>query len=102
MTNDDHTTPQPNEGLLQEAERLIWAMLDEQLTDADLVQLETLLKEHDQVRQRYLDCVQIHGDLHQHFAGTPDVQTPPQSKSPILGSLGDLRPDSGTLPPVSE
>ena len=102
MTTDDSGAPQPNDNLLETAEQLIWALLDGQLPTEQAAQLESMLKENDQVRQRYVECVQIHGDLHQHFGGASDLKIPPTTKSPVLGSLGDLRPDSGTLPPVSE
>lgn len=102
MTTDESSAPKPDENLLDEADRLIWALLDDQLAAADTTRLETLLKKNEQVRQRYLECVQIHADLHHHFEGDQPIITPDQPKSPVLGSLGDLRPDSGTLPPVTE
>ncbi len=88
--------------LIDEAEQLIWALLDDRLEKADTVRLETLLKESEQVRDCYLECVQIHADLKGHFASDQPAPLNDPPPSPVLGSLGELRPDSGTLPPVLE
>jgi len=56
---------------LQEAEALIWALLDDQLGDADSQRLSALMAENAAVRARYLDCVQLHVDLTEHFALKP-------------------------------
>lgn len=54
--------------VLDEAESLIWALLDEQLDDAETSRLAQLLDEHEAVRRRYIECVQLHIDLQDHFA----------------------------------
>jgi hypothetical protein len=73
--NDRDLTPAESAVLvLDEAENLIWALLDDQLDEASAARLAKLLEEHDSVRQRYIDCVQLHLDLQDHFAensGTP-------------------------------
>jgi len=88
---------QANDSLLDEAEALIWALLDDSIEPANLKRLESLLQENEQVRQRYISCVQMHADLNQHFAELPNMPS-----SPVLGSLGDLQPGTGMIPPVFE
>ncbi|NOZ39912.1 MAG: hypothetical protein GXP24_06775 [Planctomycetes bacterium] len=88
---------QANDSLLDEAEALIWALLDDSIESANLKRLESLLQENEQVRQRYISCVQMHADLNQHFAELPNMPS-----SPVLGSLGDLQPGTGMIPPVFE
>lgn len=94
---------QSGENLLAQAEVLIWSLLDDDIEPTDVKRLEVMMKEHEQVRLRYVDCVQLHTDLHQHF-GEPKAPLtkaePPQS--PVLGSLGDLRPGTDSWPPVAE
>ncbi|MGI9429659.1 MAG: hypothetical protein ACR2NM_13440 [Bythopirellula sp.] len=103
--NNDNQNPQidSNNSLLDEAEALIWALLDDQIESADIKKLEGLLQENEAVRQRYISCVQMHCDLHEHFGGAKttfaDGKLP---DSPVLGSLGDIRPGTDTWPPVAE
>ena len=108
---------QTNDDLLNEAEQLIWSLLDETLEEADVTRLEGLVQEKEAVRTRYLECVQLHSDLAQHFSekdvtesfdkpqSTEPQSTEPQSlkpQSPVLGSPGELRPNSDSWPPVAE
>ena len=92
-----------SEALLDEAEALIWALLDDQLDTADIKKLESLLISSDEVRQRYISCVQMHCDLQQHFdpAKSP-AEAGKLPDSPVLGSLGDIRPGTDSWPPVPE
>lgn len=100
---DQQSLDQSNEALLDKAEALIWALLDDEIQPADIRELETLLKENADVRDRYVTCVQLHFDLQQHFGDAP---APPATaelpKSPVLGFLGDIRSGSDSLPPVLE
>lgn len=70
MTKDDCPLPKP-EALLEEAESLTWALLDDQLDEANAARLTQILEEHDLARARYVECVQLHIDLQNHFAGEP-------------------------------
>ncbi len=102
-SGSEKSLDQANNTLLAEAEALIWALLDDEIKPTDMKRLEGLIQENEQVRQRYISCVQMHTDLHQHFEEIPQPPTtdslPP---SPVLGSLGDLRPETGIFPPVVE
>jgi hypothetical protein len=86
MTADDRTPGDGAEGILNEAERLIWAMLDEQVDEADTTKLSAMLEEHDEVRRRYLDCVQLHVDLQDHFAAS-NARGDATRRTPILSHL---------------
>jgi hypothetical protein len=89
--NDGNLTPGESAVLvLDEAETLIWALLDDQLEDAETARLAKLLEDHEAVRRRYLDCVQLHVDLRDHFAnaGVPRVETKGTSILPDLMPRG--------------
>ena len=89
--------PQPD-SILEEAEQLIWAVLDDQVEKADLERLETLLHQDEQIRKRYIQCVQLHTDLATMLPA--EAESPPEDlpETPIVGSLGDIQPDSDTMP----
>lgn len=85
--NDRDLTPGESAVLvLDEAENLIWALLDDQLEDAETARLAKLLEEHESVRRRYLDCVQLHVDLRDHFA-TAKAPSQDFKGTPILPNL---------------
>ncbi|MEM8946571.1 MAG: hypothetical protein AAGD11_15470 [Planctomycetota bacterium] len=95
---DDRAKPPETaaEAVLEQADELIWALLDDRIETADVKKLEDLLRESQPVRDRYIQCVQMHCELYQHFGeDLPPAELP---KSPVLGSLGDLRPGTDTLP----
>lgn len=71
MTSDDCSLPRNTGALLEEAEALTWALLDDRLDEADATRLTQLLETHDLVRARYVECVQLHIDLQNHYAGEP-------------------------------
>ena len=74
--NDRDLTPAESAVLvLDEAENLIWALLDDQLDEASAARLAKLLEEHEAVRQRYIDCVQLHLDLQNHFTDRAEEPT---------------------------
>ena len=93
MDTGGKLTEDNKDGLMDEAEKLIWAHLDELIEEDDVKRLEELLDEHEQVRQRYLSCAQIHADLYRHYGTSPQLQV----QSPVLGSLGTLPPMSSTM-----
>jgi anti-sigma factor RsiW len=65
MSRDEHSRSADTH--LREAEILIWALLDEQLDDASGARLSKMIEEDAAVRARYIDCVQLHVDLREHF-----------------------------------
>jgi hypothetical protein len=89
MITQPNSLGQADDQLLDDAEKLIWALLDEQIKAGDAERLESLIKENEQVRDRYLKCSQVHADLYSHY----QMGTPAEGKvqSPVLGTLlGDL------------
>lgn len=90
--------------LLDEAEALIWGLLDENIDAASTQRLEKLLA-NTEVRQRYVQCVELHSDLQELFKEPPE-----QPKSPVLGSLSDVFPPTAfpgqlglnTPPPITD
>ena len=67
--NRHENRPHPEDAFLQlqEAETLIWDLLDEQLDDEALGRLTHLLESNAGIRAHYIDCVQLHVDLQEHF-----------------------------------
>ena len=102
-SNKQDTNALASESLLEQAEALIWSLLDDEIEPADVRKLEEMLKGDQLVRERYIECVQMHTDLYQHFGVPQEQETEPTQlpKSPVLGMLGDLRPGTDTLP-ISE
>ncbi len=104
---NEQSLEQASDRLLAEAEQLIWSLLDGELDAQGTQHLEHLIAENEQVRLRYINCVQVHADLHEHFgsAPKPDLTKSGQTKtgsSPVLGFLGDIRPGTDYLPPVQD
>jgi anti-sigma factor RsiW len=84
--NQDAAPLNPADQMLAEAERLIWALLDDSLDEAEATQLTALMEENAAVRARYVECVQLHVDLSSHFA--PRAAGPgPASGTPVLPNL---------------
>jgi hypothetical protein len=95
MSAEDRSLEQKTQLLLDEAEALIWGLLDENIDAVDSQRLQALL-ENDEVRQRYIQCVELHSDLTNLLGqDTPENKDTkdPQPKSPVLGSLGDAFPN---------
>ena len=59
----------PENSPLTEVQDLIWALLDQQISESDFKQLEAMLREDEEARRLYVQCVQIHVDLQQWFDG---------------------------------
>ncbi len=109
MATDDRSLEQTTQQLLDEAEALIWGLLDENIDALDSQRLSKLMA-NDEVRERYLQCVELHSDLQCLFDDDQaNKRTKPQS--PVLGSLGttgslgNLFPNitsTNATPPLSE
>jgi hypothetical protein len=105
MPADNRPLDQTTQQLLDEAEALIWGLLDENIDAADSQRLEKLMG-NEEVRNRYMQCVELHCDLQTLFnekQDTPPKTTKPQS--PVLGSLGNIFPGipgMNVTPPLGE
>lgn len=85
--NDPELTPAESAVLvLEEAENMIWALLDDRLEAAQSTKLAKLLEENEEVRRRYVECVQLHVDLHDHFAAA-GAKSDAQKGTAILPNL---------------
>ncbi len=85
------STQGPADELIDQAEEMIWRLLDDNLAGADFERLEQMLFELEPVRRRYLECVQFHVDLHNMFDS--DSKTNTSSKQvPTPDKLGSLLP----------
>jgi hypothetical protein len=105
MPADNRSLEQKTQQLLDEAEALIWGLLDENIDALDSQRLEALMA-NEEVRQRYMQCVELHSDL-QTLLGD-DKKTKPQSdktRTPVLGSLGNIFPNmtnTNVIPPLGD
>jgi hypothetical protein len=84
--------------LLDEAESLIWAMLDDRIADADLARLTKLLQDYAAVRSRYVDCVRLHVDLTEHFGRKANDKPAPT----VLANLSPGSPGILGVPSVPQ
>ena len=102
MAHEDGSLPSRAEALLEEAEALTWALLDDQLAEPDAARLAQLLEENEEARTRYIECVQLHVDLQDHFA----APGPSGEKAPGVVILPNLLtgglPGAESRTPVSE
>lgn len=105
MPADDRSLEQSTPQLLDEAEALIWGLLDENIDAVDTQRLETLMA-NPEVRKRYLQCVELHSDLQTLFDEKPKTPNDPaKPQSPVLGSLGNMFPGipgANVAPPSGE
>lgn len=76
----------PAETTLDRVDLLVSALVDEHISDAELQELESLLEESLEARQRYMQGMQLHANLMQHYQ--PVDATDLTKKSPVLGFLG--------------
>jgi hypothetical protein len=91
------------EMLLEEAETLIWALLDDTLQEGEAERLTSLLETNATVRSRYIDCVQLHVDLQQHY-GRPAAQLNPEKRASgaVMPNLGIGVPAVPTYVPTTD
>jgi anti-sigma factor RsiW len=101
--NEENSTAANADHMLQEAEALIWALLDDRLEAADSTRLCQLIENNEAVRSRYIDCIQLHADLRDFYAHPGDSSESKPAASPVLSNLGfgDL-PGAGSLPTLHD
>jgi anti-sigma factor RsiW len=94
MSREHQSNPRPTaaELHLEEAETLIWAMLDDRLDDAEMQRLSKMIEEDAAIRARYIDCVQLHVDLNEHFGRAA------AEKAPSTVVLANLQPGLPGVP----
>ena len=61
-------TPHSEKTFPTDLEGLVWAMLDGQISDEEFGRLDALLRDDEEARRLYLQCVQLHVDLANFYA----------------------------------
>jgi len=103
MTSQDRSQEQENDKLLDEAELLIWALLDDNITEQQTTTLEEMVRTSEPVRRRYLECVELHTNLAELFAPPKAPTIPVNLETPVLGSLGDIHQTQPNVrPPITD
>jgi len=85
MNSVENAHSQTEQTALDDIEKLIWALLDDQIEAEDAKHLEELIKGSEQVRLRYIQCAELHADLYAHYQ--MGMVNPIEVQSPVLGSL---------------
>ena len=92
---DDYPCPSDAEFQLEETEALIWDLLDDRLDDASFERLARMLETNPSVRTRYIESLQLHVDLQEHF-GRQALEAQQQPSGTVV--LPDLFPGLAGLP----
>ncbi|HEX4414399.1 MAG TPA: hypothetical protein VH107_12270 [Lacipirellulaceae bacterium] len=104
FTNDsEDDLPLVGDSKLDRAHELTWSLLDEQITDAEMSELENLLRTDKKALESYVRCMQLHADLASHFepAGKKSRGSDANS-TPVLGFLNLNTPLTGVDSPTTE
>jgi hypothetical protein len=80
-----------------EVQELTWALVDEMADERDMARLEQLLLDHDEARQTYVLCMQMHSDLHFLFAPKPSL---PEALQKIMAEQKPARESKKTPLPL--
>jgi hypothetical protein len=75
-----------------DVENLVWAMLDEQISEQDFRLLDETLRDDEQARQLYLQCVQLHVDLANFYATKEKTPARSTVAPPLSISLPTIDP----------
>jgi hypothetical protein len=85
------------ESQLDGTQDLVWALLDDHISNAEFAALEERLLADQTARETYIRCVQMHVDLNDHFKG--DAAKPKLEQ--VLGFLGSASSTTTPSNPVS-
>ena len=87
-------------------QHLAWALLDDRITDEERTQFNDLMTTDTDARATYIDCVQLHVDLHDYYCSEQGDLPDGIDQAPIVPSLPPLDlptpTDGGTSTPTSE
>ena len=87
-------------------QHLAWALFDEHITDDEKQQLDDLLATDADARSMYIECVQLHVDLHEHFRASGQDPSkaggPSQSHQPLPPLDLPAVPGTGSTTPSVE
>jgi hypothetical protein len=96
MATNPENVETEDTGPIPRVHELTWALVDEQITDAQMEELETLLLGDSVARNAYVRCMQLHADLASHFVMQVEPDDKTATKTPILGFLNEGLPQYGT------
>ncbi len=68
--------PQQGMSVEEDVQNLVWALVDEYITEPELERLEGLILQSDEARSTYISCIQLHVDLIFYFANERRKQDP--------------------------
>jgi len=80
-------------------DELLSLIIDDNITDAEVHELGAMLEDNPQARQRYVEGMQLHADLIQHFH--PERGSGDSLVSPVLGLLDTSDSDVAMPPSIS-
>lgn len=93
-------TPAEMEQMLDQVDLLVSELLDDVISDDRFVKLEQMLESSEAARKRYVQGMQLHSDLVQHFQPEKGADLA-NGNSPILGMLSQADPTSAGPSPIA-
>ncbi len=102
FVNDETNGGAEDSGKLDRTHELTWALLDEHISDAEMTELEQLLRTDKTARESYVRCMQLHAELAWQFTSSAQKSSPALPKgTPILGFLNADLPNLGIGSPTT-
>ncbi len=87
-------------------QHLAWALFDDHISDDEKQQLNDLLTTDAEARLAYIECVQLHVDLHDHFGSSQKSQASAgglgKPSQPLPSLDLPAMPDTGSATPTVE
>lgn len=84
---------------LDRVDTLVSALVDDVITDHEVRELGVMLENEPTARQRYIEDIQLHCQLTEHFASEAEKEASDKpKKSPVLGFLGGTSDSGISLP----
>ena len=69
--------------LADEVQELVWAMLDERVSAAEIARLERLITAQPRARAAYIHCMAMHAELRAFFARSEPLDAPLPIVAPL-------------------
>lgn len=92
-------TPHEMEQMLDQVDMLVSELLDDVISEQRFTELEQMLESSGEARERYVQGMQLHSDLIDHFQPERKSQLT-EGGSPILGMLGSEGFETGGAGPI--
>jgi hypothetical protein len=102
FVNDETNGDAEDFGKLDRTHELTWALLDDHISDAEMTELEQLLRTDKTARESYTRCMQLHADLAWQFTSPAQKSSSALPKgTPVLGFLNVDLPNQGMGSPAT-